>query len=238
MCAEDSVKKTFETTPNELLMAADSAIRGLRAGNGSPAATTVHNILAQSREVFVDHARPSGLYQSLSAEEFDEVYQGAGENEDDTPLEHVVEDAVALALFAVTLGQGISDRISALFDAGQLAEGYILDQVASFAADELATMAGRRFQAECPRDGLVVLPYSPGYCGWHVSGQQALFDHLRPGEIGISLNDSCLMHPIKSVSGVLVLAPVEAHEFSPAFPCCTTCTTLACQERIATLRNT
>jgi hypothetical protein len=68
-----------------------------------------------------------------------------------------------------------------------------------------------------------------------VSGQEALFARLRPDEIGISLNDSCLMHPIKSVSGVLVLAPPEAHDFSPAFPCCTNCTTLDCQERVASL---
>jgi hypothetical protein len=232
------VRTVFEVTPNELLMATDTAVRGLRAGNGSPAETTVQSILDQSRELFMNSARPLGLYQSLSAQQFDEVYEGAGENEEDTPLEHVVEDAVALALFAVTLGDDISVRISALFDGGELAEGYILDQVASFAADELAAIAGRRFQSESTHDGLAVLPYSPGYCGWHVSGQRALFAHLGPEEIGISLNESCLMHPMKSVSGVLVLAPVGAHEFSPSFPCCATCTTLACQERIATLRDT
>ena len=150
----------------------------------------------------------------------------------------MLDEAVSLALFAVTLGVQISERISALFDAGEFAEGYILDQVASFAADELADIAARRFQTDSARSDLAVLPYSPGYCGWHVSGQQALFAHLQPDEIGISLNDSCLMQPTKSVSGVLVLAPVEAHEFSPAFPCCATCTTLACQERAASLRNT
>ena len=183
-------------------------------------------------------ARPRGLYHSITIDDFDEVYRGAGDNNEDTPLEQVVDDAESLALFAVTLGEEISGRISDLFDAGELAEGYILDQVASFAADELAAIAGRRFQTDSPHEGSVVLPYSPGYCGWHVSGQRALFARLRPDEIGIALNDSCLMHPIKSVSGVLVIAPVEAHEFSPAFPCCATCTTLACQERIASLRNT
>jgi hypothetical protein len=197
----------------------------------------VQSIIDRSRDTFVKRARPRGLYQLLPAEEFDQVYRGEDDNDEDTPLEHVVEDAVSLALFAVTLGEEISDRISALFNAGELAEGYILDQVASFAADELASIAGRRFQGDNPRDGLAVLPYSPGYCGWHVSGQRALFAHLRPDEIGISLNESCLMHPIKSVSGVLVLAPIEAHDFSPAFPCCATCTTLNCQERIASLRS-
>jgi hypothetical protein len=219
-------------------MATDGAIRSLEARDGSPSIATVQSIIDQSRAVFVDGAQPRGLYKSLTKEDFNEIYHGLGDNDDDTPLEHVVEEAVSLALFAVTLGDQISDRISALFDAGELAEGYILDQVASFAADELADIAARRFQTSSERNDLAALPYSPGYCGWHVSGQQALFAHLRPGEIGISLNDSCLMHPIKSVSGVLVLAPVEAHDFSPAFPCCATCTTLDCQERVATLRNT
>jgi len=219
-------------------MATDAAIRGLEARDGSPAVATVQSIIDRSREVFNVTARPRGLYESLAVNDFEQIYRGRGENDEDTPLEHVIDEAVSLALFAVTLGDRISDRISALFDAGELAEGFILDQVASFAADELADIAARRFQADGARSDLAVLPYSPGYCGWHVSGQQALFAHLRPDEIGISLNDSCLMHPIKSVSGVLVLAPVEAHEFSPSFPCCATCTTLDCQERAASLRNT
>jgi len=216
-------------------MATDAAIRGLKARDGSPAVGAVQSIIDRSREVFNEMARPRGLYETLTVTDFDQIYRGRGDNDDDTPLEHVTDEAVSLALFAVTLGDQISERISALFDAGELAEGYILDQVASFAADELADIAARRFPTDNPRSDLAVLPYSPGYCGWHVSGQEALFARLRPDEIGISLNDSCLMHPIKSVSGVLVLAPVEAHEFSPSFPCCATCTTLACQERVAAL---
>jgi hypothetical protein len=218
-------------------LATEAEIRGLEVRGDSPAAATVKSIIDRSRDAFVDNARPRGLYQFLPADDFDAVYRGEDDNDEDTPLEHVVEEAVALALFAVTLGEEISERISALFDAGELAEGYFLDQVASFAADELASVAGCRFQGEDRREGLAVLPYSPGYCGWHVSGQRALFAHLRPDEIGISLNESCLMHPIKSVSGVLVLAPVDAHDFSPAFPCCATCTTLACQERIEAIRK-
>lgn len=220
-------------------MATGSALRALEAPNGSPAPAAVHSIIGQSREVFVDNARPRGLIQPVTFSEFDGIYRESGKNDDDTPLEHVVEDAISLALFAVTLGDEISDRIAALFDNGELAEGYILDQVASFAADEMATIAGRRFQETLERnEKAVVLPYSPGYCGWHVAGQRPLFARLAPDEIGISLNDSCLMQPIKSVSGVLVFAPIDAHDFSPAFPCCATCTTLDCQERTASIRLT
>jgi len=235
---EDILRELFEVNPGQLLIATDASIRGLQVRNGSPAVAAVQSIIDRSREIFIDRALPSGLYESLTVTDFEQIYRGRGDNDDNTPLEHVIEDATSLALFAVTLGPAVSDCISTLFDAGELAEGYILDQVASFAADELAQIAGHRFQTASQRNDLAVLPYSPGYCGWHVSGQRALFAHLQPDEIGISLNDSCLMHPIKSVSGVLVLAPVEAHEFSPSFPCCATCTTLDCQERAASLRNT
>lgn len=58
--------------------------------------------------------------------------------------------------------------------------------------------------------------FSPGYCGWHVSQQQMLFPLFgeeRP--CGVSLTDSSLMVPIKSVSGVIGLGPsVRKLEYS------------------------
>ena len=230
------MREIFETTPNELLIAVDSEVRDLEAHADSPAALRVKGLINDGSELFAKSARPRGLFQAVTHAEFEDVYQGNGGNDDDTPLEHVIEDAEALALFAVTLGEEVSQHINDFFAANNPADGYILDQIASFAADELAQMAANRFHLLCGLPDQKVLPYSPGYCGWNVSGQRALFAALEPAELGITINDSCLMHPTKSVSGVLVVAPIEAHDFSPAFPCCTTCTTLACQDRVSALR--
>jgi len=230
------VREVFEVCPIDLLRSVAEPIRELEPGDESPAALQVCSAIDRAREIFIDTARPKALYETIAAADFDLVYRGDGGNEENTPLEQVLEEAVSLALFAVTLGGEVSNCISGLFDAGELAEGYILDQIASFAADELAQTAARRFEVETGAAlGAAVLPYSPGYCGWNVTGQRALFAHLEPNELAITLNESCLMHPVKSVSGVLVLAPIEAHGFSPAFPCCATCTTLDCQERAAAL---
>ena len=78
-----------------------------------------------------------------------------------------------------------------------------------------------------------MLPYSPGYCGWHVSGQGRLFGALCPEEIGIRLNASFLMQPLKSVSGVLVAGAPEIHDFDDDFDFCAECTTRECRVRIA-----
>jgi len=231
------LREIFEATPKELLAASEAAVIGLEAHRDSPAAPQVRALIDDGQSLFINHAHPRGVYQSITLHEFREVYHGDGGNDSDTPLEHIIEEADSLALFAVTLGDAVSQHIGDFFAAGNPADGYILDQIASFAADELAQIAARRFAGhQDAGPASAVLPYSPGYCGWNISGQRALFANLEPDELGITLNDSCLMHPAKSVSGVLVLAPLEAHDFSPAFPCCASCTTLNCQERIASLR--
>ena len=51
----------------------------------------------------------------------------------------------------------------------------------------------------------------------------------------MTLNDSCLMTPIKSVSGVLVCGPGEIHRFRPDFDFCEDCKTQACGARMASV---
>ncbi|MCK5274191.1 MAG: hypothetical protein KAR37_06065, partial [Alphaproteobacteria bacterium] len=75
----------------------------------------------------------------------------------------------------------------------------------------------------------------PGYCGWHVTGQRRLFDRLGADRIGVTLNSSCLMQPLKSVSGVLVIGPPSIHEFDNDFDFCALCSTYQCRSRIGSL---
>ena len=94
---------------------------------------------------------------------------------------------------------------------------------------------GSKAQGE-PTDGARVLPYSPGYCGWHVSGQRKLFAFLEPEAIGVTLNQSCLMQPLKSVSGVLVVGDAATHRFHPTYAFCERCGTKQCRERMASVK--
>jgi hypothetical protein len=113
----------------------------------------------------------------------------------------------------------------------------MLDSVASAAADRLADLLGPWYLSAIadPSPEARVLAYSPGYCGWDVSGQRALFEFLRPEEIGITLGDSCLMQPLKSISGVLVVGAGRIHRFHPTYSFCARCQEKQCRERIASL---
>jgi hypothetical protein len=187
---------------------------------------------------YLETAEPRAVVGEISLAEFREVYRGEGRNAAVTPLEGIVAGAERLALFTATVGGAVTARIRDLFARNEPALAAMLDSLASAAADRLPVLLGVRYLAQAggsAANGTRVLAYSPGYCGWHVSGQRALFASLDPGEIGVTLNASCLMEPLKSVSGVLVAGPAGIHRFAPAFGFCPECRDKSCRARMASL---
>jgi len=79
--------------------------------------------------------------------------------------------------------------------------------------------------------------FSPGYCGWNVKGQKQLFEYLHPEEVGITLGESFLMTPLKSISGVLVAGQPDIFEFEDSYPFCKNCSSRTCRERIVSIRK-
>jgi hypothetical protein len=140
------MRTVFEVEPEKLLVSVSDAINTLQPRSDSPAAPQVRLLIDQARQVFAESAHPRGVYQTITLTDFEQVYRGEGENDENTPVEQVIEEAVELALFVVTLGGEVSQHIEDFFAAGNAADGYILDQVASYAADELAQIAGHRFR--------------------------------------------------------------------------------------------
>jgi len=49
------------------------------------------------------------------------------------------------------------------------------------------------------------------------------------------LNERCLMHPLKSVSGVLAAGPADIHQFTPAWAFCADCRNRTCLVRMKQL---
>jgi hypothetical protein len=192
--------------------------------------------------VFKDKAKPVAVIKEVTAKEFDIIFEGEKKNEDQAPLENIYPHSNYLALFALTLGIEIVDTINDLFNKKDFAAAAMLDSVASMAADRsVEVLENFLFNDLSKRDLIkndsIVLGYSPGYCGWDLSGQKKLFQHLNPGEIGINLNDSFLMSPLKSVSGVLISADKKIHVFESSFTFCGYCKNQTCYDRIEKIYN-
>jgi hypothetical protein len=207
---------------------------------GHPVPERVNALVEEARTLYEDLSEPRGVLAEISVSEFKEIYEGAGQNSSPSPLPEIARNAERLALFAATLGEPVCLKINELFRTNDPALGSMLDGIASERADSAATHLGQAFlesllQNEEADSGTRVLPYSPGYCGWHITGQQRLFAYLDPGRIDIELNPSCLMSPLKSVSGVLVSGSPEIHAFENEFDFCLDCSTWECRDRIASL---
>ena len=200
----------------------------------------VAGLVDKAISLYESLTQPKGIIAEISLSEFEEVFKGEGRNDLPAPLPGIVRKADGLALFAATVGDPVSTRIQDLFKENDPATACMLDGIASDRAEMAATLAADAFLDSLLEKGEVeqevrVLPYSPGYCGWHITGQEKLFTFLDPEQIGISLNASCLMSPIKSVSGVLVAGRPEIHDFENDFDFCFDCASWECRSRIASL---
>jgi hypothetical protein len=204
-----------------------NAALGLKDGRTPSPASSV--LLQRALDMFEAESEARGLSRHVTADEFAVVFHGRGLNAPSTPLEKIFPRAEQLHLFAFTLGERISAEIQRLFAGVDFALGSVLDAVASQAAEAWAEQQVSRGR----EDGFTrrAFLYSPGYCGWHISGQEKLFASLRPEGIGIRLNESYLMTPLKSISGVLVAGPAPIHRVSETYPFCARCQSPACRER-------
>ncbi len=188
-------------------------------------------------------AEPAGIVREISKEEFSRVYGGEGNTAPDAPLGNIYRASAGLALFAVTVGETLSAEISRLFESSDFPAGAMLDSVASQAAEMAAAYVERTFadhlsETGTLNSGMATLPFSPGYCGWDITSQISLFQVLHPQEIGIILSESCLMQPLKSISGVIVAGEKEIFDFEDNFEFCDDCQTRSCRTRLAALRST
>jgi hypothetical protein len=215
-----------------------AVLERLGIGRDREPTATVSGLLSKAVDLLRRHAQPAGVVEQIARQEFEAVYAGEGKNLSPAPLDAVLPRADRLALFAATLGEDVSLEIAALFGTDDFALGYVLDAAASSAAEGLSRILARRYlsaliaRGEVPADRRA-LDYSPGYCGWDLTGQRRLFARLVPGEAGIVLNESCLMRPLKSVSGVIAVGPEGIHRLEPVYACCATCGERSCRDRAA-----
>lgn len=207
---------------------------------GAPVRPGIEEICTNALRLLNETMDAVGVTRGISLQDFAVVFEGEGENDTETPVGEILEQSDHLLLFAVTLGAETSNAIDELFRTNEFPLGCMLDAAASVAADAAAEVIEQRFAKSLTKFGWnsesgAALRYSPGYCGWHISGQKKLFEYLKPEQIGLTLRESFLMEPLKSVSGVVLAGPKEMHEFDPSFPCCSTCETYYCRDRIRAL---
>ncbi len=109
-----------------------------------------------------------------------------------------------LAIYIVTIGPVLEQKVAEL-GALDLVKSFILDCVGTYALRQIFNFIRKDYR---PNTSAQISKFSPGSSSqWDVSQQRVLFDILGPRkveeEIGVKLNEYCVMIPRKSVSGIM-----------------------------------
>ena len=121
-------------------------------------------------------------------------------------IERQLKGSEAYALFICTAGIAFEEYQQQLKNANDMVHVFIADALGSVIAEKCADQMEIALQESIDKLGWKhTNRFSPGYCGWHVSQQQMLFPLFQEHTCGVTLTDSSLMVPIKSVSGIIGL---------------------------------
>ncbi|HCY40960.1 MAG TPA: hypothetical protein DHV48_06330 [Prolixibacteraceae bacterium] len=139
-----------------------------------------------------------------------------------------LRNSTSVALFLCTAGKGISQRSQELLKGENPVLGYVFDVLGSMIVESAADQLQKKIGQIANSSALLISNrYSPGYCKWSVADQHKLFSFFPPNCCGISLTNSALMHPIKSVSGIIGLGKeVKFREYT-----CDLCSQVDCFHR-------
>ena len=117
-----------------------------------------------------------------------------------------LRNANSVAFFVCTAGEGISGCSRELLKGDNPVMGYVLDMLGSMIVEAATDQLQNEIKEIANEQGLSITNrYSAGYCKWNVADQHKLFSFFPPNCSDISLTDSALMVPIKSVSGIIGL---------------------------------
>lgn len=138
------------------------------------------------------------------------------------------------AVFVTTLGEEIDKIIHKNMDSSPQ-YGFILDSVASAAAESTAEYLQDRINEKLNDDEKTTLRYSPGYCDWPIQEQRKIFQVLPSDSIDVKLSEKCLMSPRKSISGILGVCPLDSQE--EAENICLSCMKRDCSYRRRSIKE-
>lgn len=112
--------------------------------------------------------------------------------------------ASEIALFICTAGATFTNLSHAYQQNGDFLEAFVVESIGSATVENAMDKIQNSLEVEMVGQGKKITNrYSPGYCEWPLSGQRDLFAYIGEHPTGITLSESCLMQPIKSVSGII-----------------------------------
>lgn len=124
----------------------------------------------------------------------------------------MLQNSQEVWLAATSVGRKISDLTEACFCAGDGAAAAVCDAVGSECADAAMDFLQNYAATQMKRSGRILADcrFSPGYGNWPLTAQKNFFQWLNLENLGLTLSNSLMLLPEKSVTalaGIIVKCP-------------------------------
>jgi hypothetical protein len=175
---------------------------------------------SEMRELCQKLARPRVVYETYGISGLDEgVVKIDGTELKGKVLTGALRGSEKAIVFVGTLGPKLDEEVGRLSSEGEILLSATLDTIGALALG-LSSIDFRKkvlaIEAES-KDYALTPSFGPGQCKWDLSEQRAIFDLVNAASIGVRLNESYLMLPKKSGSGIMGIGPED--RISKTKPC-------------------
>ncbi len=141
-----------------------------------------------------------------------------------------LSSATQVIFLSATVGEMVEEAASDAFAKGEYALGMLIDAAATAAVEQTADELEKLLVNKFAKLGFkMTFRFSPGYGDWDLSEQDKVAKLANAEAIGVSLTDSLMLMPRKSITAVIGLCP-DIEEEIPSKGC-NKCTKLDCSMR-------
>lgn len=199
--------KTYKITLSDLTINKNEIYLNLGYGGQTPDQSFIEMI-----DIMMEHINsfcfPSAGYLISSGEITDKNYIEINNIriKVGSVITKYLRNATHFAVFVVTAGEEFDNYLEQLKAEGDIVSEFLAYSIGTEIAEAMVRFVTSRITEEGNKSGFKIThSYSPGHCSWHVREQQQLFSLLPEKPCGVELNESSLMHPVKSISGIIGL---------------------------------
>lgn len=119
-------------------------------------------------------------------------------------ITHNLKGSEHFAIIIASVGKEMDKWITDKRQGNDIMESFVADALGSTIVEAVVAWGVSFIEKKITLEGEgITNSYSPGYCGWNVCEQQLLFSLIPSEFCGVTLTESSLMLPIKSVSGIV-----------------------------------
>ena len=143
-------------------------------------------------------------------------------------ISEAITNSEQVGVFACTVSDELDSYLNSYNPQEDITEAYLADLIGTVVVEKTTGILSDNLYDLSKSESLKITnTQSPGNCGWDVIEQKKLFSILPKNYLGISLNESGMMHPVKSISGIVGIGKKVKFKHSE----CNLCTSANCMYR-------